>query len=525
MYGSLALQLIFIGSGIIEIIPDPDCAPGANVDSAIVRSFPMRVVCGHMGCGAVGQLRDDLLTERVKCPLCGSVFTLMGQNTRPEGCQERSAYGWTAYPGGEIADLKAAVEDCLSSQAPHQAVEELRERQTNLGDQQKPTDRFENEASNFVLVGSPYTPHRRITWIERAIDRTLDIFLMPLAWTRRLLGRKGARSSHDREVEVDVSIGLNQIVTERDQVSTAKRVDPGERTADRSVRSVRLVVASEAFALTKGTVLLAPKQLISSFDKQLTDACQINNGDLIRYISENGWGEPVCLASPPAREEIDKIARTIAPKGNWVFASATAETLGTFYGLVVAFGSSRPRFTSRGTVGAPQPAVCAGATKSVVELRTKLGSAATSGFFIFDYTRMDTLYGAQAYRAIRDSLRSSPGICAFNDGDISRATVRSLAEHALLVLNADEEVLIPHDTTSFGPYLLAMWTNEGRNFERIHCWLSQHRVAGYRGCIILQGQHEHVAFTQAMSSELHLPAGIVFANGEAVPETSKWGIS
>lgn len=57
----------------------------------------MKVVCQHFQCGASGEIPEGQLGQRVQCPSCGSVFTLMGQTMFPVGCSERPTSGWRIY--------------------------------------------------------------------------------------------------------------------------------------------------------------------------------------------------------------------------------------------------------------------------------------------------------------------------------------------------------------------------------------------------------------------------------------------
>ncbi len=163
---------------------------------------------------------------------------------------------------------------------------------------------------------------------------------------------------------------------------------------------------------------------------------------------------------------------------------------------------------------------------SQVSERQSAPGAATSGFFVFDYTVMGTLYGAEAYRGIVTALKGSPGVCSFDDGDVSADVLRVLPTQGSVVLSATGQP--PHERppgcSSFGPYLVAMWTDNSENFERVHDGILRGKTRGYRGCIVLDGSHSHEAFSKFAISDLHLTIGSVVRAGLVVPETQKYGV-
>jgi len=153
-----------------------------------------------------------------------------------------------------------------------------------------------------------------------------------------------------------------------------------------------------------------------------------------------------------------------------------------------------------------------------------MGSAC--GFFVFDYTVMDTMYGRQAFDAIQDALSSSRGTCAFCDGDVSSETVRQLAQQAKDIVPKDQDSpLADFDSPfDFGPYLAAMWTNTEASFGKIHSHLCSANTPGYLGYLTLSGEYEILTFVQAVGRQLSLPNSIAFVDGAVVPQTSKYGI-
>ena len=62
----------------------------------------MKVVCQHFKCGASGEVPGGQLGQRVQCPSCGSVFTLLGQAMSPVGCSERPTLGWRIYRSTDL---------------------------------------------------------------------------------------------------------------------------------------------------------------------------------------------------------------------------------------------------------------------------------------------------------------------------------------------------------------------------------------------------------------------------------------
>ena len=154
-----------------------------------------------------------------------------------------------------------------------------------------------------------------------------------------------------------------------------------------------------------------------------------------------------------------------------------------------------------------------------------------TGIFVFDYNRMNGCYGIQAFEAICNSLADSKGVCAFHDGDLfNRDTLRELIRQAKLIKLAEDSsgtsnpLSNPNDDSSFGPYIVGLWTTGYENFEILHHGLLSGISDGYLGLILLPGNHPYAEIIAFMMKNLGISQGIVLKDGAVVKGTAKYGI-
>jgi len=150
----------------------------------------------------------------------------------------------------------------------------------------------------------------------------------------------------------------------------------------------------------------------------------------------------------------------------------------------------------------------------------------TAGFFVFDYSAMDTSYGQQAFSAIYECIKGSPGVCAFNDGDINPSVVSQLAQQGSRIepSGPDSPLSRPGESSSFGAYFASMWTDRSTNFSTLHRHLTTAVSPGYLGCIILAGAHDYAEFEGFVRQRLYLPQSIALKDGNVIKGTAKYGI-
>lgn len=154
----------------------------------------------------------------------------------------------------------------------------------------------------------------------------------------------------------------------------------------------------------------------------------------------------------------------------------------------------------------------------------------TSGFFVFDFYEMDVDYKSKAFNAIYECLKDAAGVCAFYDDNISPETVRELAEQSNLLESNSflERDLSPlnnlQDSFQLNTYLCGMWTDNHDNFDKIHTFLELQEWPEYLGYFTFEGAYIFSAFTEFVTKQLELRAGLVFTNGEIESGTSKHGI-
>lgn len=155
--------------------------------------------------------------------------------------------------------------------------------------------------------------------------------------------------------------------------------------------------------------------------------------------------------------------------------------------------------------------------------------------YVFDYHKMDSQYGHQAFKAIQRGLALSIGSCGFSDGDLEvPARSPSGVPKVLMQLKesgcriepiSQESPLNNLDSVShiYG-YAAAMWTDYPLNIPLLHDHLKSTRAAGYLGCIVLPekvgGHMQFYDFVRPLS----LMVGINFIDGKIVPLSSKYGI-
>jgi len=162
----------------------------------------------------------------------------------------------------------------------------------------------------------------------------------------------------------------------------------------------------------------------------------------------------------------------------------------------------------------------------VVVLRFMLRGP-TVGFFVFDYSVMNSSYGHEAFAAIRDALASHRGTCAFCDGDVSSETVRKQARQTMKLVPANSDSPLANLDTpfEFGAYLAAMWADSSSAFDRIHSHLCSVKATGYLGYLTLGREPDRSRFLQEIQAKMYLGKGLVFVNGRVDPTSAKHGIS
>ena len=163
--------------------------------------------------------------------------------------------------------------------------------------------------------------------------------------------------------------------------------------------------------------------------------------------------------------------------------------------------------------------------KRLIE-RYLLGNISQSGYLIFDYCQMDTLYGQQAFEAIHECLIESKGKYYFNDGDLDCHIVQQLANKSTYVKPASHDSPLAKMEKSFdiGMYVVSMWANNCETFEKLHMFFISNNLKGYLGYFTLEQENDLYEFTKYVSNELLLPPSMIFVNGNIAEGTSKYGI-
>lgn len=171
----------------------------------------------------------------------------------------------------------------------------------------------------------------------------------------------------------------------------------------------------------------------------------------------------------------------------------------------------------------------------VYKYKKFLVPASDVAIYVFDYRKMDSQYGHQAFKAIQRGLASSIGSCGFSDGDLE-IPARGLSGVPKLLMQfkesgcriepiSQESPLNNLDSVShiYG-YAAAMWTDYPLNIPLLHEHLKSTQAAGYLGCIVLSekvgGHMQFFEFVRPLS----LMVGINFINGKVVPQSSRYGI-
>lgn len=148
-----------------------------------------------------------------------------------------------------------------------------------------------------------------------------------------------------------------------------------------------------------------------------------------------------------------------------------------------------------------------------------------AAMFVFDYDRMGSAYGAEAFSAISKCLEATQGVCAFLDGDLEVAAGGPAGVPGILMEMRDNGwritshrgdsplVLLATADRILG-YAAAMWTDNSDSIQRLHDHLATALADSYLGYLDHPTSIDLPKFHEIFGP-LSLPVRVTFANGEA----------
>ena len=155
--------------------------------------------------------------------------------------------------------------------------------------------------------------------------------------------------------------------------------------------------------------------------------------------------------------------------------------------------------------------------------------------YIFDYDKMESSYGHQAFTIIKQALYESKGVCTFSHGDLEVSVGGpSAVPQYLIQLQEDGMKIFPaskdsplknlYDTRFIYGYTAALWTDESANIPRIHNYVKDNLKLAYLGCMVREqkigGQMEFFDFIRP----LQIPVAVTFKDGEVLANTNRINI-
>ncbi|MFW2403208.1 MAG: ankyrin repeat domain-containing protein [Gammaproteobacteria bacterium] len=148
----------------------------------------------------------------------------------------------------------------------------------------------------------------------------------------------------------------------------------------------------------------------------------------------------------------------------------------------------------------------------------------SSGYLVFDYSEMDSLYGHQAFREIKKGLQGITGMCAFHDGDVSASVLEDMLPNAarIIPMEGREWVFSGEPVRGIGPYVVAMWTDAEDAFSQLHEHLCAALSEAYVGYMTLGATYRRDDFERAISRQLLLTPATEFVCGRVTSATEKY---
>ncbi len=146
-----------------------------------------------------------------------------------------------------------------------------------------------------------------------------------------------------------------------------------------------------------------------------------------------------------------------------------------------------------------------------------------AAIFVFDYDRMGSAYGAEAFAAIAECIEGSVGVCAFLDGDLEVAAGGVSRVPALLMEirdngwnitshRGDSPLVLLATEARIYAYAAALWTDDANNIPRLHDYLSHALHDAYMGYLD-QRKGLDLAKFHEIFRPLNLPVRVTFTDG------------
>jgi hypothetical protein len=137
-------------------------------------------------------------------------------------------------------------------------------------------------------------------------------------------------------------------------------------------------------------------------------------------------------------------------------------------------------------------------------------------FFVFDWASMDGDYGRQAFTAIFEACKAvASGFCQFWDGDADYRIVHRMAAKGFVSATAATPPQI-RNRSSFGAYLVGMWSDNKENVSHISKTLAEKCAPAYLGHTDVTDVPDVQAFSVVVSGgvHLHLTGNIAVRDGK-----------
>ena len=161
-----------------------------------------------------------------------------------------------------------------------------------------------------------------------------------------------------------------------------------------------------------------------------------------------------------------------------------------------------------------------GGTDSGLEASGQQGHCS---IFVFDYDRMSSEYGSEAFDAIGEGLEGSSGVCAFLDGDLDVAAGGSSKVPGLLMeirdngwvigtTRGDSPLIILAVLDRLSAYVAAMWTDNPENIAALDGHLTSRFPDAYLGFLKHPGAVDLPKFHEIFRP-LELPVRATYVDG------------